>query len=196
MMEPRQDNIPDEGFLLTKKRRKGVSKDPNTETFWADMPYIVLIAKAKEINPNWGPKKLLSELKLGNTERTVKGMLSLYFYDSETEYLFRKSVDNNVHHRKCVSKEQLINMIRGNHMKDHRKVEAIYETLRMSVFPIVRENVKNLFKTKVNCEHCRTSVELPKTTLTRRPIPATYPNSRWQIDLKKTASSERISIRM
>jgi hypothetical protein len=55
-------------------------------------------------------------------------------------------------------------MIRENHMKDHRKAEAIYETLRMSVFLIVRENIKNLFKTEVNCEHCRTSVELPKTT--------------------------------
>jgi len=43
-------------------------KDPNTETFWADMPYIVLITKAKEENPNWGPKKLLSELKLGYKE--------------------------------------------------------------------------------------------------------------------------------
>ena len=33
-------------------REKGVSKDPNTETFWADMPFIVLITKAKEENPN------------------------------------------------------------------------------------------------------------------------------------------------
>ena len=39
---------------MTKKRRKkkGVTKDPNTETFWADMSYIVLITKAKEENPN------------------------------------------------------------------------------------------------------------------------------------------------
>ena len=95
------------GILIDKKRRKGVSKDPNTETFWADMPYIILIAKTKEINPNWGPKKLLSELKLGYTERTVKGMLTLYFYDSKVGCMFRKSVENNVHHRKCVSKDQL-----------------------------------------------------------------------------------------
>jgi len=55
--------------LITKrKRKKGVSKDPNIETFWADTPYIVLITKAKEENPNWGPQKLLSELKLGYKE--------------------------------------------------------------------------------------------------------------------------------
>jgi hypothetical protein len=33
IMEKRQDQIPDEGSLMTKK--KGVSKDPNAETFWA-----------------------------------------------------------------------------------------------------------------------------------------------------------------
>jgi hypothetical protein len=53
------------------------------------MSYIVLITKAKEENPYWGPKKLLSELKLGYTERTAKGMLTLYFYDTEVGYYGR-----------------------------------------------------------------------------------------------------------
>jgi len=71
--------------MTKKKWKKGVSKDSYAETFWADMSYIVLITKAKEENPNWGPKKLLSELKLGYAERTVKGMPPLYFYNSDLE---------------------------------------------------------------------------------------------------------------
>ena len=46
------------------------------------MSYIVLITKAKEENPNWAPKKLLSELNLGYVEITVKGMPPLYFNNS------------------------------------------------------------------------------------------------------------------
>ena len=49
------------------------------------MSYIVLIAKVKEENPNWGPKKLLSELNLGYAEITVKGMPPLYFHNSDLE---------------------------------------------------------------------------------------------------------------
>jgi hypothetical protein len=37
IMEKRQDQIPDEEFLMTKKE---VSKGPNIETLCADIPYI------------------------------------------------------------------------------------------------------------------------------------------------------------
>jgi hypothetical protein len=40
IMEKRQDQIPDEEFLMTKKKKKGVSKGPNIETLCADIPYI------------------------------------------------------------------------------------------------------------------------------------------------------------
>jgi hypothetical protein len=40
-----------------KNKEKWVSKDPNTETFWADMPFIVLITKEKEENPNIGDQR-------------------------------------------------------------------------------------------------------------------------------------------
>ncbi|CAC5418806.1 unnamed protein product [Mytilus coruscus] len=76
-------------------------------------------------------------------------------------------------------------MINKNHMKDHRKFEAIYDCLRSTVFHVVRESIKVLFKLNVNCQCCNNAVEIPKTTVLRRPIPATYANSRWQIDLKK-----------
>lgn len=38
---------------------------------------------------------------------------------------------------------------------------------------------------QIQCHQCSSAADLPKTRRTRRPIPATYPNSRWQIDLKK-----------
>jgi hypothetical protein len=43
MMENRQDQIPDEGFLMTKKKKKKKSKQrPNTETVCADIPCIAV----------------------------------------------------------------------------------------------------------------------------------------------------------
>jgi hypothetical protein len=43
MMEKRQDQIPDEGFLMTKKKKKKKSKQrPNTETVCADIPCIAV----------------------------------------------------------------------------------------------------------------------------------------------------------
>ena len=80
-------------------------------------------------------------------------------------------------------------------MKDHRKTEAIYETLRMSVFLIVRENIKTFSRRRLIVNIAELLWNCPRQqTLTRRSIPATYLNSRWQIDLN--ASSERISIHM
>ena len=38
--------------------KKGISKDPNTETFWADMPNYMKRSKAKEQNCKWGLKRL------------------------------------------------------------------------------------------------------------------------------------------
>jgi len=128
MAEP--DSIPDDGYFLAAKRRKGISKDPNPYSFWIDMPFLIQIAKAKEENPNWGAKKSLDELHVAYSERS----------DAESKCLYRKSQDLNVNHRKCSSKESLIEVIKENHKKDHRKSEAIYDSLRTSVFPVVRIN--------------------------------------------------------
>jgi hypothetical protein len=38
------------------------------------------------------------------------------------------SHDLNVNHRKCSSKERLIEVIKENHKQDHRKSEAIYDS--------------------------------------------------------------------
>jgi hypothetical protein len=60
------------------------------------MSYIVLITKPKEENPNWAPKKLLSELNLGYVEITVKGMPPVYFYNSDlglsTPFIFWRGI--------------------------------------------------------------------------------------------------------
>jgi len=54
MMEKRQNQIPDEGFLMTKKKRRknGVSKGPNTETVCADIPNIA-VKNTKVVYNKW-----------------------------------------------------------------------------------------------------------------------------------------------
>jgi hypothetical protein len=56
MAEPA--SIPDDGYVFAAKRRKGISDEPNPDSFWIDMPFLIQIAKAKEENPNWGAKKI------------------------------------------------------------------------------------------------------------------------------------------
>ncbi|CAG2198194.1 unnamed protein product [Mytilus edulis] len=75
---------------------------------------------------------------------------------------------------RVLSKEEMIAEINANHKSD-----AVYETLRKSYFPVVRENTRLLFKQHVKCSKCLAAVDLPKKQITRRPIPATYSNSRW-----------------
>ncbi|CAC5422428.1 unnamed protein product [Mytilus coruscus] len=149
------------------------------------MPHIIQIAKAKEEHQNWGAKKIVDELKVPFSDRMVKQFLSLYSYDQESKCIYKKSQDLNSNHKECLYKEKLIDMISKNHTKDHRKYGAIYDCLRSTIFPVVRENINILFKLNVNCQCCNNAVEIPKTTVLSRPIPATYANSRWKIDLKK-----------
>ena len=111
--------------------------------------------------------------------------LEKFFCDEKEERLFVKSTELSVRHRECVTKDQLVTLIFSDYDRDHRHAETIYETLRISYYPIVRETVKNLFKQHVNCLSCRKQIPLPKTSLMRKTILATYPNSRWQMDLKK-----------
>jgi hypothetical protein len=46
MAEP--DNIPDDGYVFAAKRRKGIGKDLNPDSFWMDMPFLIQTAKAKK----------------------------------------------------------------------------------------------------------------------------------------------------
>jgi hypothetical protein len=56
------DSIPEDSYVFTAKRRKGISLDLIPDSFWMDMPFLIQIAKAKEENPNWVAKKILDEL--------------------------------------------------------------------------------------------------------------------------------------
>jgi hypothetical protein len=100
MTEP--DSI---SYVFAAKRRKGISKDPNPDSFWFGMPFLIQIAKAKEENSNWGAKNNLDELHVAYSERSVKKFLSLYFYNAESKCLYRTLQNLNVNHRKCSSKE-------------------------------------------------------------------------------------------
>ena len=106
-------------------------------------------------------------------------------YDEEEQCLFLKSTKLNVAHRRCVTKERLIELIIEGYARDYRQANSIYKMLRCVTYPIVRETVAVLFKKNVMCSECLRQAPLPKTTLHRRTILATYLNSRWQMDLKK-----------
>lgn len=184
MAEP-MNTIPDEGFQLAKEKKKPVSKDPNPEAFWRDYGKVVSICKLKAENPKWGSAKIIKFCKEQLNDRMVRKYLENYFYDLTSNHLYKKSVDLATPHRKCLLKEDLVSLVKKNHALDHRKSHSIYESIRRFVFPVVRENVKLLFDLYVDCDQCKSAISLPKTERTRRPIPATYPNSRWQINLKK-----------
>ena len=54
---------------------------------------------------------------------------------------------------------------------------------------MTRDTIRISFKNEIDCNACAQVKDFPKTTLQRKPIPASYPNSRWQIDLKKMPAS-------
>eukprot|EP00117_Sycon_ciliatum_P008981 scpid58375/ scgid5968/ Pol polyprotein; Reverse transcriptase/ribonuclease H; Integrase len=74
------------------------------------------------------------------------------------------------------------------HISAHVFIGLPYVYVCVFLCAVVRDTVLALFKTNVNCTACHRQAPLPKTTLTRRTILATYPNSRWQMDLKKLPS--------
>ena len=51
IMEKRQDQIPDEGFLMTKKKKEE-KKSKETETVCEDIPYIA-VKKTKVVYNKW-----------------------------------------------------------------------------------------------------------------------------------------------
>jgi hypothetical protein len=52
------DSIPDDSYVFAAKRRKGISKDLNPDSFWMDMPFLIQTARAKEENTNWRAKNI------------------------------------------------------------------------------------------------------------------------------------------
>lgn len=122
-------------------------------------------------------------------ETTVRKHLSNFILETETGCVFCRSSKVNEQHRRVLSKDELVAEIKKNHAVDPHKSDAVYEMIRKTYFTVTRENFRLVFTQTVECGKCLATVYLPKTEKTRRPIPASYPNSRWQIDLKKMPST-------
>lgn len=180
-------SLPNEGIIFTKSKNKPCKTKDRPELFWANYAEIETIVKLKQKNPQWGANRIkinCPNLDLGS-DRHIRKRMETFFYDEDCDCIFFKSQDNKTGHRRCLKKEELVEMIRKNHDRDHRKSRAIYESLRDLYYPVAKESIELLFKQEIKCTLCAQAADLPKTQATRRPIPATYPNSRWQIDFKK-----------
>ena len=112
--------------------------------------------KAK--NPHWGKRRIHQHLQEVDgvlvSESRVQQYCERFMYDEEEQCLFLKSTKLNVAHRRCVTKERLIELIIEEHARDHRQADSIYETLRCVTYPIVWETVAVLFKKNVMCSEC------------------------------------------
>ena len=142
-------DVVDEGFEIKAKgvRRKPLSKDTNAEAFWADFDNICNVTQLKEENPKWG--RLKYQNKYQKSAKVKRKSSSNCISLTAQIKLFRKSQCLEISHRPCVTKEELIELIRENHRLDHRKGDTIYESLRRTVYPVVRETVLLLLRTEV-----------------------------------------------
>ena len=113
--------IVDEGFEIREKQKR---KKPSSKDFDA----IINITKLKALNPKWGAGKISKEQTICS-EKKVKRILEFYFFDNDEEKVFRKSQCNEVPHRPCVTKEELVKLVCDNHVLDHRKADTVYENL-------------------------------------------------------------------
>ena len=75
------------------------------------------------------------------SEKKILKILENNFYDACVGSLYRASKNNTVPHRRVVKKEELIKLMQNNYGIDHRRPDAIYKSIRRSVFPVVRENI-------------------------------------------------------
>ena len=108
--------------------------------------------------------------------------------------LFYKSTELNENHRRCVTREELIELLQGEHERDNSLTETCYSSLCEKYYPMVRETIIASYQQFVKCYACEKQAPLPKTSLVRRTILATYSNSRWLVDLKKLPSSYQADV--
>ena len=176
----------------TKARNQPKTKDRNAEKVWSVLGEIKATCVTKARNRKWGKRKIAihpqSQLSMTVNESQIQRYCDSFLYDLEEETLYYKSTELNENHRKCVTREELIELLEGEHERDHRHAETCYSSLREKYHPVVRETIIALYKQFVKCQACEKQVPLPKTSLVRRTTLARYPNSRWQMDLKKLPS--------
>jgi hypothetical protein len=178
-----------------RKRKLSLTKDRQYIQFWENEEAITKCCALKANNPHWGASRVTQELQkdgLMTTAAKVKTWIDKYFVDNKTKKLYLKPTKPFENHRLCLSKDELIKMIAENHALDHRAGRSIYNSLRRTYYPCNRDNVSILFDSKVlnNCEKCNRVNLITGSAAAKppKPVTATYPNSRWQIDLKKMPS--------
>lgn len=88
----------------------------------------------------------------------------------------------------------MIAKIKRSHEVDHIKSNAIYETRRMSFFSGDERKYQTSLRAEYGVYEVSSCCGFAKNERTRRPIPAPYPNSRWQIDLNRMPPTRGIAI--
>jgi len=187
-----------EGIRIGSKslgtRAQPRTKDQTPDKFWSRIEETKAACKAKAQNPKWGKRKIAehvcTELKLAVTESQVQRYVESFLFYIGENTLFYKSTQLNEVHRRCLTRDELIDLLKVEHERDHRAAETCYSSLRVHYHPVIRENICAIFKQFVKCEACQRQAPIPKTSLIRKSILAPYPNSRWQMDLKKLPSAK------
>ena len=169
-------------------KRKHTTKDRDSEQFWKDQNFITSIAKMKASNCKLQAKKIQQEIDTPISLTKINTTLQKFFYDNNTDQLFLRAQTCKENSRKCLTESELRQLVARSHIKDHRKGVTIYQDLRQFYYPMNRKYILQITKEYISnyCEKCR-SVKQRDTLLPKRSksVTATYPNSRWQIDLKK-----------
>ena len=141
------------GDFRTPKR-----KDRNAEGFWGNFADATLVCKTKSEHSNWGKRKIRKYLKSQQSTTVSESQIQRYctdfLYDCEEEQLYFRWTEVNTCHRRCVTREELIKRIQEEHGRDHHRAETLYESLRCSYYPVVRESVISLYKQRVVCHAC------------------------------------------
>ena len=127
------ESVPGDGFSIgiSHRPRAAMTKDRGAEQFWAQLVDITAVGKEKASHSHWGAKKCLAKLPgIEPSPRRIKTVLETFFYSEADADLFYCSSEVSVPHRRCLSKDQLIEGLLGTHDRDHRQWETCYEALR------------------------------------------------------------------
>lgn len=171
-------------------RRLPPTKDRDSETFWRDYDLILSVTKQKANNNRIQARKIRENLSNPVSLTKINTILQKYFYDIKSDQLFLCSQSADEINRKCLTETKLRSLVAESHLKDHRKGVTIYQDLRHFYYPLNRSYIVKLTQEYISkfCPKCKL-IEKKQVTVAQNPckksVVATYPNSRWQADLKK-----------
>ena len=96
------------------------------------MDEALLVYKCKAYNDHGGKRKIVKKLaeRGQNISETRAGFLLLkFFYDLEDQVLFVRSCEARMPHRRCISEEELVSLVKSEHSKDHCGADSCYESI-------------------------------------------------------------------